>query len=440
MLSDFALISVLLIAAHLLRAAVPVLSRFLMPTSMIAGVLALALGPGGYDLLPFARDAAGKASLLAYPGILITLLFATLLLGHRPTMGLKAGWHASSSSFLYNMASEVMQYGIVICLGVALLSTVFVDLRPEFIVMLPSGFAGGHGTAALFADALPDWEAARSVGFTFATIGILFAVFGGLAIINLARRRRWVKTPSDSTTIAATHSTFLPRESQESIGRATVNGMALDALAWHVALVLGVYGAAMACMPTLREWLPVNFVLPAFGVAMVLGGLTQSALNAVRLGEYVDQQVINRIGGLLADYLVAFGIASINVQIVLDYAIPIMVFSLIGLAICVSWMLIVAPRVFGERWFESAIFTYGWNTGTIAFGVALLRVVDTRKDSRVLSDYGIAFIAIGPMEALLYTIVLTALGTGQLLTLGIALIAIALTLAALAIWRARRVR
>ncbi|NBR18467.1 MAG: hypothetical protein EBT81_11565 [Gammaproteobacteria bacterium] len=136
MLSDFALISVLLIAAHLLRAAVPVLSRFLMPTSMIAGVLALALGPGGYDLLPFARDAAGKASLLAYPGILITLLFATLLLGHRPTMGLKAGWHASSSSFLYNMASEVMQYGIVICLGVALLSTVFVDLRPEFIVPL----------------------------------------------------------------------------------------------------------------------------------------------------------------------------------------------------------------------------------------------------------------------------------------------------------------
>ena len=124
----------------------------------------------------------------------------------------------------------------------------------------------------------------------------------------------------------------------------------------------------------------------------------------------------------------------------LDYVIPIMVFSLIGLAICVGWMLIVAPRVFGERWFESAIFTYGWNTGTIAFGVALLRVVDTRKDSRVLSDYGIAFIAIGPMEALLYTIVLTTLGTGQLLTLGIALIAIALTLAALAIWRARRVR
>jgi len=438
MLSDFALISVLLVAAHLLRAAVPLLSRYLIPTSMIAGILALALGPGGYDLLPFARDAAGKASLLAYPGILITLLFATLLLGHRPTIGLKAAWRASSSSFLYNMASEVMQYGVVICLGLALLATVFVGLRPEFIVMLPSSFAGGHGTAALFADALPDWDAARSVGFTFATIGILFAVFGGLAIINLARRRGWVKTPTDAAATAATHSSFLPREAQEPIGRATVNGMALDALAWHVALVLGVYGAAMACLPPLRELLPANFVLPAFGVAMVLGWLTQSALNAVKLGEYVDQQLISRIGGLLADYLVAFGIASINVQIVLDYALPILIFSLLGLAICTSWMLIVAPRVFGERWFNSAIFTYGWNTGTIAFGVALLRVVDTRKDSRVLADYGIAYIAIGPLEALLYTVVLAALGTGQLLVLGIALIAIALALAALAIWRARR--
>ncbi|MFM8846075.1 MAG: glycoside hydrolase family 3 N-terminal domain-containing protein [Gammaproteobacteria bacterium] len=438
MLSDFALISVLLIAAHLLRAAVPALSRFLIPTSMIAGILALALGPGGYNLLPFARDAAGKADLLAYPGILITLLFATLLLGHRPTISLKTAWHASSSSFLYNLASEVMQYGVVICLGVTLLATLFVDLRPEFIVMLPSGFAGGHGTAALFADALPHWEAARSVGFTFATIGILFAVFGGLAIINTARRRGWVKTPTDPASAAAAQSTFLPREAQEPIGRATVNGMALDSLAWHVALVLGVYGMTMVCMPQLRDWLPANFVLPAFGVAMVLGWLTQAALNAGKLGEYVDQQIISRIGGLLADYLVAFGIASINVQIVLDYALPIMVFSLLGLVICMSWMLIVAPRVFGERWFDNAIFTYGWNTGTIAFGVALLRIVDTRKDSRVLADYGIAFIAIGPLEALLYTIVLTALATGQLLMLGIALIVSALALAALAIWRARR--
>lgn len=439
MLTDFALISALLIAAQLLRAGIPWLSRYLMPTSMIAGILALAFGPGGYDLLPFSRDLAGNANLLGYPGVLITLLFATLLMGHRESIGLKAAWRASSSSFLFNYASELIQYGVVICIGVALLATVFVDLRPEFIVMLPAGFAGGHGTAAVFAEALPNWEAARSVGFTFATVGILFSVFGGLALINIARRRGWITqgTSSDTRTIDW-KSTFVPRDSQDSMGRVTVNGMALDSLAWHVALVLAVYGATMALLPELRELLPANFVLPAFGVAMVLGWLTQNLLNAARVGEYVDSQIIGRIGGLLADYLVAFGIASINVQIVLDYALPLVIFCLLGLAICLAWLLFVAPRVFGERWFESAIFTYGWNTGTIAFGVALLRIVDTRKDSRVLSDYGIAFIAIGPMEALLYTAVLAALASGQLLPLGIALVLIAVALAGLAIWRAKR--
>ena len=100
-------------------------------------------------------------------------------------------------------------------------------------------------------------------------------------------------------------------------------------------------------------------------------------------------------------------------------------------------MLLVAPRVFGARWFESAIFTYGWNTGTIAFGVALLRVADPRGETRVLADYGMAFIAIGPLEALLYTFVLAALAAGFLLQAGIALLLLSLVLTGLAIYRSR---
>jgi glutamate:Na+ symporter, ESS family len=100
--------------------------------------------------------------------------------------------------------------------------------------------------------------------------------------------------------------------------------------------------------------------------------------------------------------------------------------------------LLVAPRVFGKHWFENAIFTYGWNTGTIAFGVALLRVADPRGKNRVLADYGMAFIAIGPLEALLYTFVLAALAAGYLLQAGIVLLLLASVLTGLALYRARR--
>ena len=445
MLIDFCIISGLLVIAHLLRASIPWLSRFLIPSSMIAGLIGLALGPGGYDLLPFSRGEDGNTLLGTYPGILIVLLFATLLMGHRPTQLTRETWRGSRTSFLYNLGSEFMQYGVVLCVGVALLTFVFTDLRDEFMVMLPGGFAGGHGTAAVYADAMPQWEAARSIGFTFATLGILCAVFGGLVLVNLARRRGWVArdvpvATADGAQVAPEQSSFLPSLFQASTGRTTVNSIALEPLAWHVALVLAVYGVTVTVMPTIRELLPPKFVLPAFVIAMVIGWFVQTALDLAKVGQYVDAKTIGSIGSLASDYLVAFGIASINVQIVLTHAVPLVVFALLGLALCVGWLLIVAPRVYKEHWFESGIFTYGWNTGTIAFGVALLRIVDKRSDSRVLSDYGVAYVAIGPLEAILYTSVLWALATGHLLALGVGLVASATVMAVLAMRSGRAAR
>jgi ESS family glutamate:Na+ symporter len=443
MLIDFCIISGLLVIAHLLRAGIPWLSRFLIPSSMIAGLIGLALGPGGYDLLPFSRSEDGAALLGTYPGILIVLLFATLLMGHRPTQLTRETWRGTRTSFLYNLGSEFMQYGVVLCVGTALLAFVFTDLRDEFMIMLPGGFAGGHGTAAVYADAMPQWEAARSIGFTFATLGILCAVFGGLVLVNIARRRGWIErdipiATADGAQTAPEQSSFLPPMFQASTGRATVNSIALEPLAWHVALVLAVYGLTVTVMPTIRELLPPKFVLPAFVIAMVIGWSVQAALDLAKVGQYVDGKTIGSIGSLASDYLVAFGIASINVQIVLTHAVPLIVFALLGLALCVGWLLIIAPRVFKEHWFESGIFTYGWNTGTIAFGVALLRIVDKRSDSKVLSDYGVAYVAIGPLEAILYTMVLAALATGHLFALGVGLVALATVMAVLAIRQGRK--
>jgi ESS family glutamate:Na+ symporter len=437
MLTDVCIISGLLVVAQLMRAGIPWLSRFLIPSSMIAGFLGLAFGPGGYDLLPFSRTEDGSTLLGTYPGVLITVLFATLLLGHRPDKLTRATWQGGRRSFLYNLGSEFMQYGIVLCLGTALLAFVFTDLRTEFTVMLPGGFSGGHGTAAVYAEAMPQWDAARSIGFTFATLGILTSVCGGLVLVNLARRRGWIGpgpgiAAAGGAQPALEQASFLPADLQTSTGRTTVNKIALEPLAWHVALVLAVYGLTVAAMPGIRGLLPPKFVLPAFVVAMVLGWGVQTALDFVKVGRNVDAKTIGSIGSLASDYLVAFGIASINVQLVLSHAVPLIVFALSGFAICAGWLLLVAPRVYGERWFEPGIFTYGWNTGTIAFGVALLRIVDKRPDSKVLSDYGVAYIAIGPLEAVLYTSVLAALATGHLFALGAGLVTLSLLMAVVA--------
>lgn len=54
-----------------------------------------------------------------------------------------------------------------------------IDLHSAFALMMPAGFAGGHGYAASIGGTLQDitgWEEAITIGQTFATIGLILGV------------------------------------------------------------------------------------------------------------------------------------------------------------------------------------------------------------------------------------------------------------------------
>ena len=64
-------------------------------------------------------------------------------------------------------------------------------------------------------------------------------------------------------------------------------------------------------------------------------------------------------------------------------------------------------------WFEKAIFTWGWYTGTMAMGIALLRVVDPEMRSRCLEEYALAYLFIAPIEISLVTFAPVAFASGH---------------------------
>ena len=107
---------------------------------------------------------------------------------------------------------------------------------------------------------------------------------------------------------------------------------------------------------------------------------------------------MGRLGSSISDFLVAFGVASIPLTIVADYAAPILVMSVFGFAHAafITWW--IARRTFHNYWFERGIFTFGWTTGVVAMGIALLRVVDPRMKSKTLDDYGLAYLPIAMVE------------------------------------------
>ena len=74
-----------------------------------------------------------------------------------------------------------------------------------------------------------------------------------------------------------------------------------------------------------------------------------------------------------------------------------------GLLFTALYIFLAAKHIFKEYWFEKAMFSWGWFTGTMAMGMALLRIADPKSDSKCMDHYAIAYIFIAPIEILLIT-------------------------------------
>ncbi|MHC4442631.1 MAG: sodium/glutamate symporter [Planctomycetota bacterium] len=429
---DFGLMSILLVIAHLLRSRLKLLQNAFIPSSIIAGILGLVGGWQFLDWLPFSMAATAKAPLPAmagYPGFLIVIIFATLFMGRRegPRTSIGTLTKSVGDTFFYNLASLIGMYGLALLFGVLVLERLFPDLHSGFAMMLPVGFVGGHGTASAVGDFFAQsetgqWAEALTIGNTFATVGILAAVFGGMLIINVATRRGWTRVVKSAGDMPASlKKGFVPDNEQVPMGRETVNSLALDPLTWHIALVLIAFAVAYYVKDLAGHFLSEDYVIPAFCLSLLAGALLQKLLDLVRLGEYVDRRIMVRIGSSVADYLIAFGVASIQIKVVIAYAGPLAIMILFGIVFCVGLFWFVGRKIFRNFWFERSIFVYGWNTGVTGFAIMLLRVVDPKMKTPTLGDFGLAYLFISVAEIGTITVIPMLVAGGHILVPGIVL-------------------
>ncbi|MEX0727151.1 MAG: sodium/glutamate symporter [Planctomycetaceae bacterium] len=408
MFSDFAIISGLLVAAHLLRANVRLLQNLFIPAPIIAGFLGLLGSEQVFGVLPFSTTGDGeslKVDMTAYPSYLVAMVFGSLFLGHQPRRpAFRTVLRETGDTFFYNLAAEIGQYGFALLFGVFVLAPLFPSLNNGFSIMMPAGFAGGHGTAAVVAGILENegWDEALSIGQTFATIGLLSGIFGGLLLINIATRCKWTRLVKSAHELPESiRRGFLTPDEQTSMGRKTVSSMSLDPLAWHTGLVMCAFGGALLIDALSKPFLQTasrDIPLPLFALAMLSGAFIQFALERLGLGETVDRHVIVRVGSTVSDYLIAFGVASISLKVVVDHAQPLAIMSLFGVLYCVAMLWFLGRRIFHNYWFERSIFVFGWSTGIVAIGILLLRIVDPKFESRTLEDYGLAYLGISLIQ------------------------------------------
>ena len=395
LLMDFAIMSILIVVAQFLRARVKLIQSLLLPSSLIAGFLGLFLGPQFLDILPF------TTSTTSYSYLLVVFLFASLFIGNTGGGNFKQTMNAVGDTFLVNSAVYFGQYAVALLIGGGILMFVFPEIPEAFSVLMPAGFIGGHGAAAAFGGSFGEligWQDALPVAQTFATIGLLFGVIGGVIYINIGTRKKWTRFIKTTSNLPEGMRTGMnPPEEQDSMGRNTVNTMSLDPLTWHISLVLIATCGGYYLTNYLQSLFPTLSV-PMFSVALLCGVALQMLLNVLGLAKYVDKNVITRIGSSATDYLVAFGIATIRISVVIEYLVPIIILTLIGAIFCISYLYFVSRKLYHKFWFERGIFIFGWSTGVVAIGVTLLRIVDPEYRSSALEDYGMAYVFMSFIE------------------------------------------
>lgn len=389
----FSILSLLLVTGKWLRVKVPLLQRLYLPASVVGGLLGLVVLTLSGARVPAPWISAMKD----VPGFLINIIFATLFLG---AVVPSAGTFVKIAMPQLCMGQLLAWGQYVVGLALAgFLIVPFYDLPPAFGNLIEIGFEGGHGTVGGMAGSMKafNWPDGIALGYTVATAGMILGIVIGMALVQWAYRRGIVKAVrAFDDRRAYERQGFHLRSRRPSAGKQTVICDSIDSLAWHIAIlglaVLIGYGLLCACQHLECLFFPAAKLrlfhgFPLFPLCMLGGVLLQFGANALKRDLLIDRVQMERLAGAALDYLVVAAVATIRLDVVLTYAVPLLVL-VAGGTLWVVWIVLFAgPRLFREAWFEHAIAELGQGMGVTATGLMLLRTVDPENKTPAAASF-----------------------------------------------------
>ena len=386
----FVALSLLLLLATSLRNRVGWLRRLGLPEALIAGGLGLLIGPFS-PLRIFPEQVYTIWSQI--PGVLISVVFATLFLGQSlPSRSVI--WQRAASQTAFGMVLGFGQY-LVGGLAVGLVLQPLLGVNPLMACLIEVGFVGGHGTAAGMGPTFRSLGLAsgEALGLAMATVGVLAAVLIGSSLVVIGRRRQWLLAAGDPAALAALEAQRLEETERR---RPAHPSPTLDSLTLNLALIGGAVGLGVLlkhALVLLGGWLGgegggrLLEAVPLFPLAMVGGLVVQQLLQWQGQPPLASVHPHLSIGSLAMGVLITAALASLNLTLLAESWLPLVVLAVVGLAWNLAAFLWLAPRLFADAWFERAIADFGQGTGVTASGLLLLRMADPYGRSGALEAF-----------------------------------------------------
>lgn len=402
---DAGIIGLLLLLGKWIRVKVKWVQQLFIPPSLIAGFMGLAFGPNGFGIIPLSGNTG------TYASILIACIFACLPF---TSGGAKGANKNIGRMWVYSQMGMLLQWTLGGLMGILILKFFWPDISSAFGLAMPAGYCGGHGTAAALGSAFKTYhyDDMLTLAMTAATVGIIGSVIIGLLIVKRGTKKGHTSFLSDFSQLPDEYrSGLLPEEKRTSMGENTTSSISIDSLTFNFAMVMAVALGGYGLSKLVQAFVP-KLELPVFSCAFIVGIIIVAVLKKTGVTKYVCKETVGHLSGTFTDILVACGIASIKLSVVLQNIVPLLILLITGLACTFFYIFIVARKIMPDYWFEKAMFSWGWFTGTMAMGIALLRVVDPEQRTRCLEDYALAYIFIAPVEICLVTFAPLAFMTG----------------------------
>jgi ESS family glutamate:Na+ symporter len=405
---SFIMIGVFLILGKVIRLRVKWLRNLFLPSSIIAGFLALLVGPDALGRLTsqfleegsfFYNGLLPEFILEVWsplPGMFINIVFAALFLG-KTVPNVKKIWQTAGPQIVMGQAVSWGQYVVGLLLSLLVLTPVF-GMSPLAGALIEISFVGGHGTSAGLSgtfDAL-GFSEGTDLALGLATIGILSGVVIGIFIINIAYRKGNAKfvdaefTDEEREQIGESHGFDMEPTVKEA--------QAIEPLAFHfslIALAIAIgyilqQGLIALEANTWGAWTEISLFpyVPLFPLAMIGGMFIQIFFDKMNIHMYIDQNLISKISGFALDVLLVSALATLSLDVIGDNIIPFLLISIVAIIWNVFAFLYLGPRMIPDHWFERGLGDFGQATGMTATGLLLMKVADPKHRTPALEGFG----------------------------------------------------
>ncbi|GAB96712.1 ESS family glutamate:Na+ symporter [Kineosphaera limosa] len=397
-----------LLLGKFIRVKSGVVQRLFLPSSIIAGTLMLLLGPDVLGRIAGAMGMEGweetglfTESMLttwsALPGLLISVVFATLFLGQEiPTP--KRAVTLVGPQLSLGVVFGAGQYVVGLLLAIFILVPLFA-MTPMAGALIEIGFEGGHGTAAGMRGSLESlgFESGADLALGLATVGIVSGVILGIIFINWGVRRGHTEFLSGDAKMSVDEQKGLfAREEDYPAGQMTSRPSSVDTFSLHVGFV---------ALSILIGWLMLSFFqwieqmtyaetfelfehVPLFPLALLGGVIVQVAMVKMGIDHLIDHEIMLRIQGLALDFLIVAALATLSLTAIGDNLGPFVILAVAGIVFNCGVFLLLAPRIIPRYWFERGIGDFGQSMGVTATGLILMRIADPDAKSPAFEAFG----------------------------------------------------